>query len=313
MEIILSICFPTYNRGWCLEEQIKRLKDLPKELNDKIEIIISDNCSTDNTQCIVEDAIKEGFRCSYYRNSENLGMDGNFVSCFKKAKGKYVWLLGDDDIILIDSLHMILNYLESDDFGLLHLFQKKNESNNQEAAEIITDKDEFCKKMSYFSTFISANIVRTCYVPEIDFERYMGTWFTLMPLYIRAIDMQPQNAIAYFKVFEQDKDSSRNGGYNIFKVFITNYLNIWKEARKGGVINNTTYSYIKKDVFDEKIVSAIIDFLVFHKSSNFKTDGAWIIIFKNYGTNYYLYTSLLKRAVSYVWHKISKYFKTKTK
>lgn len=306
MEKILSLCYPTYNRGWCLTEQIERLKCLPFEINEKIEIIISDNCSTDNTREIVEKAIKDGFSCSYYRNSENLGMDGNFVSCFRKAKGKYVWLLGDDDIIIIDSLIRILKILENGEYGLVHLYQKKDRIVPNEEVEVIEDNDEFSRKMSYFSTFISANIVRTCYVPDIDFEKYMGTWFTLMPLYIHAMDKQPQNAIAYFKVFEQDKDSSRNGGYNFFEVFITNYLNVWKEANEESIINSETYSFIERDIYVNKLSDAIIFLLLLHKKSNFKLDNSWKIIICQYGSHLYFYTTLLKNVLLHVKKKLFK-------
>ena len=109
---VLTLCFPTYNRGWCMREQIERLRNCPEEILDKIEIIVSDNCSTDDTQQIVEKAMSEGFECRYIRNETNLGMDGNFVSCFRKAQGRYVWLLGDDDTIIIDSLVRIVKLLD---------------------------------------------------------------------------------------------------------------------------------------------------------------------------------------------------------
>ena len=44
-----------------MKEQIERLKSCPKDVLDRMEIIISDNCSTDDTQQIVKDAIADGF------------------------------------------------------------------------------------------------------------------------------------------------------------------------------------------------------------------------------------------------------------
>ena len=108
-----------------MKEQIERLKSCPNDVLDRMEIIISDNCSTDDTQQIVEDAIADGFVCRYLRNETNLGMDGNFVSCFRNAQGRYVWLLGDDDTIIIDSLKRIVNLLDvPEEYGLLHIYQK---------------------------------------------------------------------------------------------------------------------------------------------------------------------------------------------
>lgn len=137
---VLSLCLPTYNRGWCIKEQIARLMTCSNTILDKMEIIISDNCSDDDTKDIVNNAIAAGFRCRYIRNETNLGMDGNFVSCFQKATGKYVWLLGDDDLILIHQLEKIVNLLDGEtEYGLIHIYMKEGMS---DPIEYITDKEE---------------------------------------------------------------------------------------------------------------------------------------------------------------------------
>lgn len=244
---VLSLCFPTYNRGWCMKEQINRLMSCPKDILDKIEIIISDNCSNDDTQQIVKDAISKGFVCRYIRNETNLGPDSNFISCFQKASGKYIWLLGDDDTIIIDSLIRIVQLLDaSEEYGLFHIYQKKD---LQQDVISVSDKNKMAKYVSYYMTFISANIVNTKYVPIIDFEKYMGTWFAYVPLYITAFIKGEKNIIYTIQAFENAKDYSRNGGYNFFEVFVRNFQNILKEFVGDNLLNKSTYIYIKKDIF----------------------------------------------------------------
>ena len=51
---ILSICLPTYNRSACIKQQLERMSTFPASYLEIIEIIISDNCSQDDTQKIVE-------------------------------------------------------------------------------------------------------------------------------------------------------------------------------------------------------------------------------------------------------------------
>ncbi len=291
---LLSLCFPTYNRGALMAQQLERLNSMAPALLKQMEIIVSDNCSTDDTEKIVKGYIEGGLPCSYYKNSSNLGMDGNFVACFKRATGKYVWLLGDDDTIIESSLEKLLSFLSEGDYGLVHIYQKADKPVSE--FDISTDDDWYCRKISYFSTFISSNIVQTKYVPDIDFEKYMGTWFTLMPLYIRSLHCEEKNAIVYYDVFEPYKDSKRNGGYNFFKVFVQNYLNIWKEAENLHYINHDTYKYIKRDVYVGKIDSGIKNYLILKKKSNFTFDGAWIILFRYYGLCPYAYSSIIKSA-----------------
>ena len=50
---LLSICFPTYNRAECIGEQLKRLSAVDKSVLNDIEIIVSDNCSPDNTKDVI--------------------------------------------------------------------------------------------------------------------------------------------------------------------------------------------------------------------------------------------------------------------
>ena len=273
-----------------MKEQIKRLSQCPQETLDKMEIIISDNCSTDDTQLIVTKAIDNGFPATYHRNEENLGMDGNFVTCFKMARGKYVWLLGDDDPIIVDALVKIVDKLSSDvEYGLMHIDQLKRTSTNDLFVEF-NDSEAFCCTISYYTSLISANIVRTEYVPEIDFQKYMGTWFTLIPLYVTGILKQPVNALVNFQVFEYSKDYARNGGYNYFEVFVNNYLSIWKEFLDAGKISKSTFEFLKKDVFIGSVSHYIIRLLILNQGRNqYQKDGAWKILFTNYWNKPYFY------------------------
>ena len=107
---LLTIAIPTYNRAKSLFECLTCLKNAnPQNFN--IEVIVSDNASTDNTKQIVEKFSKE-FPISYFRNDENLGPNKNFYLLTDVyAHGKYCWLLGDDDRVTPDSIKNIVNAL----------------------------------------------------------------------------------------------------------------------------------------------------------------------------------------------------------
>lgn len=309
MQKTLSLCYPTYNRGWCIKKQIERLKQCPTEILEKIEILISDNCSTDDTQQIVEDAIANGFACRYIRNKENLGMDGNFVNCFRKASGKYVWLLGDDDVIIVESLCKVVEKLsEEKDYGLLH-FEMNPKAGEPEFVEY-SDDDKFCKKISYWFTFISGNISQTKYVKDIPFEKYMGSFFTLIPVYFASMHGEKKNLMVNLKIFDAGLDSKRNGGYNFFQVFVNNYLGLLRDFEGKGYIKNSTRKYLKKDLFLNFLIG-FIDSLLIHKvKNNLKSDKGWSILFKSYWAEIYFYSFpfiLLKRNLSLLYHKIIKF------
>lgn len=98
-----SIVVPTYNRASDLQFALCCV--LRQSFSD-YEIVISDNCSTDNTENIINKLKNKKIR--YFRNRKNIGMIPNQKKAIEYAKGEYVFLHGDDDFLLYaDSLQKI--------------------------------------------------------------------------------------------------------------------------------------------------------------------------------------------------------------
>ncbi|WP_157697817.1 glycosyltransferase family 2 protein, partial [Caballeronia calidae] len=103
--IKLTIAIPTFNRARYLRINLQRLaEEMPSTLSGKVEILVSDNHSTDETPTIVADAIHAGLVLRYIRNERNLGSDANIAQCFNEARGDYIQILGDDDIYVRGTL-----------------------------------------------------------------------------------------------------------------------------------------------------------------------------------------------------------------
>ncbi len=99
--MLLSICIPTFNRKEALKRQINFiLKSNVLESGD-IELIISDNNSNDGTDCFLSDIIKEysALNVKVNINNKNIGLINNFHKVIELSNGKYVWILGDDDLL----------------------------------------------------------------------------------------------------------------------------------------------------------------------------------------------------------------------
>lgn len=90
-----SIIIPTYNRASDLQFVLYCI--LRQSFSD-YEIVISDNCSTDNTENIINKLKNKKIR--YFRNRKNIGMILNQKKAIEYAKGEYVFLHGDDDFLL---------------------------------------------------------------------------------------------------------------------------------------------------------------------------------------------------------------------
>ena len=95
----VSVCIPTYNRGSMLRDSIHSV--LTQTFSD-FELIISDNASEDDTESIVRSFSDERIR--YSRNSSNIGVRHNWNRCLALARGKYIAIFPDDDIMLPENL-----------------------------------------------------------------------------------------------------------------------------------------------------------------------------------------------------------------
>lgn len=113
MNPLLSICVPTYNRSNRLRLMLEALLPQVAEHADKVEVWVSDNASPDDTPRVVEEAERLG-PLNYSRNPSNLGVIRNIIRLTTElARGEFVWVLGDDDLLLPGALGRVLEKLEA--------------------------------------------------------------------------------------------------------------------------------------------------------------------------------------------------------
>jgi glycosyltransferase involved in cell wall biosynthesis len=105
---LVSIGLPTYNRAVSLKRAVESA--LAQDFAD-LELVISDNASTDATQTICEDFCRRDNRVRYLRQASNIGLTANFQAAWKAARGDFFMWLADDDWIDRDYVSRCLVYL----------------------------------------------------------------------------------------------------------------------------------------------------------------------------------------------------------
>jgi glycosyltransferase involved in cell wall biosynthesis len=96
MNVLVSILIPVYNREKIISDTISCAVN---QTHKSIEIIICDNCSTDNTWEILCEWAAKDSRIKIFQNKKNLGPVLNWEKCIEKANGKYAKILWSDDLI----------------------------------------------------------------------------------------------------------------------------------------------------------------------------------------------------------------------
>jgi glycosyltransferase involved in cell wall biosynthesis len=95
----ISVCIPTYNGAKYLAEAIASV--LNQTLTD-FELIIVDDCSTDGTEAVAKSFTDE--RIKHFKNPVRLGLVGNWNRCIELARGQYVCVFHQDDVMMPDNL-----------------------------------------------------------------------------------------------------------------------------------------------------------------------------------------------------------------
>lgn len=95
---IVSICMITYGHERFIAQAINGV--LMQECDFKIELIVSNDCSPDKTDEVVQDILNthpKASRIKYFRHEKNLGVMPNFMFALQYCNGKYVALCDGDD------------------------------------------------------------------------------------------------------------------------------------------------------------------------------------------------------------------------
>jgi len=124
----LTIAVPNYNGGKNLQRAIESCKKIKIPLED-YEILIADNCSTDNSIDIINELNNEFSNLTLIENKENVGRIQNWNVCLENAKGKFLIFLFSNDIINDqNNIHEILEILDKDEkisIGFSSLLKKE--------------------------------------------------------------------------------------------------------------------------------------------------------------------------------------------
>jgi glycosyltransferase involved in cell wall biosynthesis len=99
----LSICIPTRNRERHLATCLGRIFH-DARFPFPIEVVLSDNASTDGTETLAGDFAGRGHRLRYFRQDRDVGAHANVFLALRRARGRFALYLGDDDGLDIANL-----------------------------------------------------------------------------------------------------------------------------------------------------------------------------------------------------------------
>lgn len=223
---ILTIAIPTRNRSEFLSQNLLQLK---RELQDVepnlIEIIVSDNCSTDDTPAVVNSIVEGGFPVCYIRNAMDIGWGKNFLQCFDIANGVYVLILGDDDFFVDGALSKLIFHLKVGDYGVVCIKTygfdydfKAEHPGGGDAQSSYDNPGEFIKDAGALLTLISACVINKRLIKNVSLKHDDSPNLPVLHLVLRAAILAKKNLFLKEYMIGCKRNNSAN--YNFSEVFV---------------------------------------------------------------------------------------------
>ncbi|HDR4562317.1 glycosyltransferase family 2 protein [Bacillus cereus] len=151
MRDLISIITPTYNCGKFIEDTIK---SVVKQTYQNWEMIIVDDCSSDNTKEIVEKYTSQDNRIKYYVLQENSGAAVARTKAMELSSGSYMAFLDSDDLWPENKLESQLNFMKENNYAFTCTDYEQIDEKNNHLNKVIKTKE----KTNYNGVLLSCPI-----------------------------------------------------------------------------------------------------------------------------------------------------------
>jgi len=295
---LISICIPTFNRKNELRGALSIILSQISSDDNDYEIVVSDNASDDGTPFLIKEHFSQYKSIKYFRNKTNKGMDFNVLQCIKHAKGRYIFFLSDDDILIKGALLNIKNLLIDNspscaflNHYVYNIFTKKKGSNFKKVKHnlIFNDHNQFFSFLSIHSIWISGVIIKRSLINLKNLRKYFGSlalhWYVFLNVAtngnclfiskLSAVSIHSNKKNRYNMINYRIKmntillDYYRRGVYDKYKTKNIKFA-IFKQIVKGILIYKANKDPLLKPTID-KLKIQYSDYLPF-----------WIILFPLY-------------------------------
>ncbi len=305
---IASICVPTYNRASLLRQSLHSvLSQITPAMRETVEVVILDNASPDDTPAVVAQAQADfpDAPVRYVRRPQNIGCDANFCDTPNQARGEFVYMVSDDDILLPGGVARLLELIEEHpglDAYSLNVREFWDSPDEDSAPffnkpdHILRGRDEILPPLNALLIFISCFAFRRENVLGRDYAAYYNTNVAQAYMFLDAL--APGRGLYVSQRPYLARRADNHQGYDFFRVFVTNWAALMRHAQRIGYSRQA----VRRTM--EIYLGFLLDSIVLFKSrgtmgqiglSDRQAVGAAVRLVRAYGWNKAAMTTLLPR------------------
>ena len=141
MNELVSIIMPSYNTADYIGESIKSVQ---AQVYSNWELIIVDDCSTDNTDDVVKPFLVDS-RIRYLKNERNSGAAVSRNRALREAKGRWIAFLDSDDLWMPEKLEKQIGFMEKNGYSFSYTKYEEIDMAGQKTGVKITGPKKITK------------------------------------------------------------------------------------------------------------------------------------------------------------------------
>lgn len=249
MQPLVSICIPTYNRAECLKETLGSIVCQEEFLDGYVEVVVSDNASTDNTEQVGRCYETKYSGIHYYRNNKNI-LGENLPLVLSRASGKLRKLNNDTAVLLPGSLKYLCEIEKKyeNDRPVIFFSNGNNYLKDAPNNEVLTFR-EFIRRISFWITWMP-----TFSIWDTDCENIAndteGCELSLWQVvHIYSMGSTKNNvALCQSHIMKVIAPVNKDISYGLYNVFYKNYFKIVDSYVDRGIVTEDDREFLEKDL-----------------------------------------------------------------
>jgi len=180
---LVSIITPSYNSEKFIS---KTIESVLSQTYQKWEMIIVDDCSSDNSNEIIKEYIKKDERIRLIKLEKNSGPAVARNRAIKEAKGRYIAFLDSDDLWLPDKLKKQIKFMEKNNLSFTYSAYKLINEEDKELGIFIPKEEikyEDLLKTNYIgclTAIYDSEKLGKLYMPNILKRQDYGLWLKIL-------------------------------------------------------------------------------------------------------------------------------------
>ncbi|WP_221091165.1 glycosyltransferase family 2 protein [Deinococcus aquaedulcis] len=293
---LLSLCIPTYNRAGLLRQMLQSiLNDLAAMPHARgVEIVIANNASSDDTRSVISDFQQRYPEVAWniHHHAVSVGAD-NVQIVTDYARGEFVWILSDDDLLLPGAISRLMAELnpETDAVvvtcnhfidggapgGLVQPVLPAAYRNGH------TRPSEVIGELGTWITFLSVLCFRHSLTQDIDYRPTFGTNLPQSYMFMDALLHSRRTVYVSEPLLSMRHDNA--GGYSYFKVFVNSFNSLLDYGCSRG-LDAATAARIRTKHLRGFLISTVIAHRI-NRNGRFNIDwaGTRRLFYQAYSTN----------------------------